>query len=253
MRWAATAVLVTVFLMATFAQRGVAEADIPFDDPGISDGSLYDPDVNIDSPSLYPEEIYQETSIPIEVGVFPRYTSRKFVDIYYSLDGGPNITLSINTYETSSGIFGKGTLDNLTDGYHTVEAYSTDTQGNIISDSVTFRVDATAPKIANLSVKNTDSGDRLLSFNVDETARWVGYSLDNQANVTVTGDVVLGDLPFGSHNVTVYANDTAGNMGASETFFFTVEPFPTIPVLAGIGITASVGVGLVVYFKKRKH
>ncbi len=31
------------------------------------------------------------------------------------------------------------------------------------------------------------------------------------------------------------------------------EPFPTILVVAGIGTTASVGVGLFVYFKKRKH
>jgi hypothetical protein len=250
-RWAvlATATLATVFLMAALAQFGVVEAN-----PGIPPGIFDDPTINIDSPRLYQGgKIYQETSIPIEVDVLPWMSARRFVDIYYSLDGGSNITLGITTYETSTGIFGRGTLDNLTDGYHTLEAYSTDTQGNIISDSITFLVDATAPKITNLSINNTDSGDRLLSFTVDSEARWVGYSLDNQANVTVTGDVVLGDLSFGSHNVTVYAEDAAGNMGASETLFFTVEPFPTIPVVAGIGITASVGVGLLVYFKKRKH
>ena len=176
--------------------------------------------------------------------------------IYYSLDGGSNITLDIITYEGSTSISGTGTIVNLTGGYHTIEAYSTDTQGRIISDSTTFLVDDIAPKITNLSVNITDSGDRLLCFTVDAVgaeASWVGYSLDNQANVTVTGDVVLGDLSFGSHNVTVYANDTVGNMGASETLFFTVEPFPIIPVVAGIGITASVGVGLLVYFKKRKQ
>jgi hypothetical protein len=136
MRWVvlATAILVIVFLTATFAQEGVAETS-----------SWYDPVISIDSPSLYPQEIYQETSIPIEISVNPRYSNRKFVDIYYRLDSGSNITLNITTYETSSGIFGKGTLDNLTDGYHVVEAYSTDTKGNTISSSTTFLVESKSP------------------------------------------------------------------------------------------------------------
>jgi len=136
-RWAVlvTAIPVIVFLVAPLAQFGAVEATSPFDDPII----------DIASPILYPGEIYQETSIPIEVRVFPRWSNREFVDIYYSLDGGSNITLGITTYETSSGIFGIGTLDNLTDGYHTVKAYSTDTQGNTISYSTTFLVDTTSP------------------------------------------------------------------------------------------------------------
>ncbi len=250
MRWAvlATAILVTVCLMVSFPQFGAVKAN---------PGPFECPTIHIDSPRLYQGgKIYREASIPIKVDVHPWWSPRKFVDIYYSLDGGSNITLAITTYETSTAISGIGTLDNLTDGYHTVEAYSTDTQGNTISDSISFLVDATPPKITDLSVNITDSSDRLLYFTVDAVdaeASWVGYSLDKKANVTVTGDVVLGDLPFGSHNVTVYANDTVGNMGASETLFFTVEPFPIIPVVAGIGTTASVGIGLLVYFKKRKR
>ena len=245
-KWAATVILVTVFLMTTLVQFGVVEAN-----PWIGLGNL-EPSINIVSPDGV--KICLETSISIEVIVNPYWSNRKFIDIYYSLDGGSNITLSITTYENSTDIYGLGTLDNLTDGYHTMEAYSTDTQGNTISNLVIFLVDTVAPEITNLSVNNTDSGDRLLSFTADEVARWVGYSLDNQENVTVFADyVVLGDLSFGSHNVTVYVADKAGNVGASETLFFTVEPFPTIPVVAGIGTIASVGVGLLVYFKKRKQ
>jgi len=152
---------------------------------------------------------------------------------------------------------GNITLSSLSEGQHMVSLYVVTKTGPhqqeySTSQKIIFYVDTMAPKVSNISVNNTDSGDRLLNFTVDEETSWVGYSLDNQANVTVTGDVVLGDLPFGSYNVTVYANDTAGNMGASETLFFTVEPFPTIPVVAGIGTTASVGIGLFVYFKKRK-
>jgi hypothetical protein len=59
---------------------------------------------------------------------------------------------------------------------------------------------------------------------------------------------------MGVHNVTVYAWDTAGNVGASETITFTVTPFPTAPVVAAsVASIAVVTAGLLVYFKKRKH
>jgi multisubunit Na+/H+ antiporter MnhC subunit len=64
----------------------------------------------------------------------------------------------------------------------------------------------------------------------------------------------------GVHNVTVYANDTYGNMGASQTIDFIVEvpevtePFPTALVATAFIASAAVAcVGLLVYFKKRKH
>lgn len=58
-----------------------------------------------------------------------------------------------------------------------------------------------------------------LTFTVNETTPWIGYSLDRQENVTITGNTTLTDLSYGIHSVTIYANDTAGNMGSSETIF----------------------------------
>ncbi|MDH5450534.1 MAG: right-handed parallel beta-helix repeat-containing protein [Candidatus Bathyarchaeota archaeon] len=55
---------------------------------------------------------------------------------------------------------------------------------------------------------------------------WIGYSLDSEANVTITGNTTLIDLSFGSHTITVHANDSSGNTGSSETVYFTVT-FPT--------------------------
>jgi len=60
-----------------------------------------------------------------------------------------------------------------------------------------------------------------LTFTVNETTPWIGYSLDKQENVTITGNTTLTDLSYGIHSVTVYANDTAGNMGSSETIYFS--------------------------------
>jgi hypothetical protein len=62
-----------------------------------------------------------------------------------------------------------------------------------------------------------------LNFTVDETTSWIGYSLNGQANVTVFGNTTLVGLLFGTYSVLIYANDTYGNMGSSETVYFTVK------------------------------
>jgi hypothetical protein len=73
-------------------------------------------------------------------------------------------------------------------------------------------------------------------------------------NMLVTWNSALSNLDVGNHNLTVYAYDFAGNIGASETIFFTVaEPFPTSLLIGSIiAVVALVCVGLLVYIKKRK-
>jgi parallel beta-helix repeat protein len=92
-----------------------------------------------------------------------------------------------------------------------------------------------------------------LIFGVDRSVNWMGYCLDGQQNVTVTGNTTLPELHSGLHNVTVYANDTYGNMGSSETVAFIIpEPFPIVPV-ATISVAVATAAGVLIYFKKRKH
>jgi len=86
----------------------------------------------------------------------------------------------------------------------------------------------------------------------------MGYSLNGEANVTVTSNITLNGLATGLHNTTVYAIDIYGTSGASEPVIFTIEqqriePFPTILVTAFVVSVAIVGMGLLLYFKKRKH
>ena len=111
--------------------------------------------------------------------------------------------------------------------------------------------------VVSLENGNYTSSNVSLAFTVNKPAVWLGYSLDGQDNVTVTGNVTLSGLSSGLHNVTVYAEDEFGNRGASETVFFTIaepEPFPVAPVAAVSLATAFVvGIGLIVYFKKRKR
>jgi hypothetical protein len=95
-----------------------------------------------------------------------------------------------------------------------------------------------------------------LSFFVDEPTPRIAYSLDEQANVTVAGNTTLTDLPVGGHNVTVYAWDVYGNVGASEPVHFAIaisDSFPTVPVVVGsTTLVAVVCAGFLIYFKKRR-
>jgi N-acetylneuraminic acid mutarotase len=105
--------------------------------------------------------------------------------------------------------------------------------------------------------KTYTSSNVSLAFTVNKPAVWMGYSLDGQENVIITGTTSIAGLTSGLHNISVYAKDSFENTGTSETTTFTIakepEPFPTTIVIAPIVSVAVVGVGLLVYFKKRKR
>ena len=85
-------------------------------------------------------------------------------------------------------------------------------------------VDTTPPAITILSPENKTytTTSIPLTFTVNETASWMGYSLDGGLNITITGNTTLTELSDGVHSLAIYANDTAGNMGASDTVYFTI-------------------------------
>lgn len=124
--------------------------------------------------------------------------------------------------------------------------------------------DDTAPEItvaspANKTYCTADAGlnfsDVALDFTADEPVFSARYMLDGGVPVEISGNTTIAELPVGAHNVTVFGFDASGNMGVSETVFFTVaepDPFPVAPfaVASTIIILASAGL---LYFKKRKH
>jgi hypothetical protein len=127
-----------------------------------------------------------------------------------------------------------------------------------VSDEVTFDVSLPQPSILSPENMIYNGSSVPLQFKIgNSSVSWIGYSLDGKANVTVTGNTTLTGLTNGEHSVTVYTNDTYGNMGASETIHFNAnvpEPFPTALIIAASAASAAIiTVGLLVYFKKRKH
>ncbi len=94
--------------------------------------------------------------------------------------------------------------------------------------SIHVSQDNIPPTIEILSPENRTypSPDVSLAYTASEPVDWVGYSLDGQANLTITGNTSLTTLPDGSHFVVVYANDTIGNMGRSGATYFSVDTLP---------------------------
>jgi hypothetical protein len=109
--------------------------------------------------------------------------------------------------------------------------------------------DIIPPAISIISLENMSYpiGNLSLTFTVSEPTSWIGYSLDGQENITVAGNTVLSELFMGAHYLTVYANDTAGNTGISETICFRIEtPLPTTLIVAAAILACVFGFGLIV-------
>jgi hypothetical protein len=114
------------------------------------------------------------------------------------------------------------------------------------------------PEIKIFPPKNEsyNSSSISLYFYVDKPILDLSYNLDGNQNVTITGNFTIANLSNGLHNVTIYATDTFGNKGASQTISFTIavpELFPVVPVAAvSVAVALTVIAGLLFYHKKHK-
>ena len=176
--------------------------------------------------------------------------------IGYSLDGQANITITENT-----------TLTGLPEGPHSLVIYAKDTAGNTaISEPFYFTVDTTLPNISFLTIENKtyDTTYIPLNFTVNEPVSEITYVLDGQANMTIIGNMTLTGLSEGSHNLTVYAKDTAENIGTSETVYFSIDQTPKLMIfgsnfpmkygyaLAGVIVVIIVAMAGYLFVKRKK-
>jgi hypothetical protein len=220
-----TAIVALIFLVELIPQMVAVEAN-PY--------NYISPYIFIESPDASPWVIYQTTSIPIEVEVLPA-PKTNLVDLSYILDGGPNVKLSITITETSATYFGKGTLGNLTNGYHTVTALSVDSKGNVLSESTKFLVNTTLifPALL-LSPNNTTyySKEIPLTYTINDPKYTVFYRLDNSRQTQLTGNTTLSGLSEGQHTITAHATDHKTDTGlySKQTANFIIDttyPTPT--------------------------
>jgi len=172
------------------------------------------PSINIVSPV---NQTYSTSSVDLNV------TSNEAVNTWeYSLDGATNQSFTPNT-----------TLTGLSDGGHTVDVYATDSSGNTGSESVSFTVDATDTTPPTSSDNWTTSGfvDKS-SATVEITASDTGGSGVEDIYYRVNGgsySVVQGSSATvtissqGNNTLEYYAEDSAGNVEATNTEFVALS------------------------------
>jgi hypothetical protein len=239
-----TSFIVIIFLMQPITQMVTVKAN-PY--------SFIKPNLSINSPSPANTEIYQTTSIPIEIIVYPGQNTTS-ADIFYILDGGPNMKLSITRYENSVACYGRGSLDNLTNGYHTLRAFSHDAQGELISDyqgnilscSMTFLVNTTfrypTLLLSPMNITYNIGEDVPLTYTIDESKYVAYYQLDNSGQTRLDGNTTLPGLSQGQHTISAHVSDQTGTY-SKQTANFTIDTInpsstaaPTVPELSWLAI-----------------
>lgn len=206
---------------------------------------------------LSPEDkIYTTSNVPLVFTV-----NKPTLWIGYQIDSGRNVTISGNTTIT------------LLDGWHNITLYAADADyNNGASETVhfsNFAVDTVPLNVTVHSLQNVTytTQDLPLNFSVGKPVSWIAYSLDGQANVTISQNTTLTGLPSGAHTLTVYAQDAIGLIEASNAINFGVADTPPeysntltpavdlamISTAVAVVAVVAAAAGLLVYFKKCKR
>jgi hypothetical protein len=206
-------------------------------------------------------------SFTLKVEVHVSTDAPAIVSISYSLDGGANVTFTNLRYTTWSPVPSPNNhniysieenISNLSDGSHTLRVYSRDANGNEMSGLKEFPIDAhyKSPLLV-LSPQNKTytTTEVPLTFVCSEEITSADYQLDGIGEGPISGNLTLAELSDGDHTITVFVWTGKGAFSQTVYLSVTSEPdyFPASLAIAASAIIVVIGIGLFVYFKKRKH
>jgi hypothetical protein len=185
---------------------------------------------------------YESSEVPL------KFVAPEASDFSYSLDGEDRVSF-----------VGNVTLRGVSDGVHSVVLYGKTVDGSdFASEPFSVWVDTGKPQITFLSLQN-DTAYRTwnvdLAFRLSEPSPEIKYTLygNNQIQTSVIdGNTSFFNLPSGSYTLILSAKDSVSNFISFQRVNFRVDnPLPMLFVVAASVII--IVVGLLVYFKKRKH
>ncbi|MCM1986141.1 PGF-pre-PGF domain-containing protein [Methanococcoides seepicolus] len=155
-------------------------------------------------------------------------TGSIFLNVSANLDVD---TWMYNINATGNHTFSPNATLSLPDGEHHLTVFANDTIGNMASVMVNFSIDTIVPTVTIELPQNTTYATNTVNLNVsaDEgVAIWM-YNVNGTGNHTFTPNITI-SLPDGDHNVTVFANDTVGNVGISMVNFTIDTTAPTVTI-----------------------
>ena len=189
------------------------------------------------------------------------------------LDGKGYRSIEVNSYLSSPFSYSRN-LTNLADEIHnlTIHTYCEgwDLEAHRFweryvpyetsSEMINFAVDALSLELTLAAPENKvyNVTDIPLTVITTKPVSWMSYSLDDGEQISFNRNMTLANMTFGSHELTIFANDTLGKLVSSETINFTIakppEPFSTaLTIAASLATVILVSAGLLLYFTKRKH
>lgn len=199
---------------------------------------LTNPDINI----TYPINNTNWTNVNLNIN-FTRSDANLF-NCWYSND----------TYLKNS--TPDSTCNNITsivwsEGLHNVTVWANDSAGNINASRISFTIDTTNPNLnITFPINKTNSSNSGLDINFtrsDANLESCWYSNDTYLkNTTLTSCTNITSIIWteAKHNVTIWVNDTYGNINKSSISFTIDETSPNINITNPISFTNSLNVNL---------
>jgi parallel beta-helix repeat protein len=239
---------------------------------GIIDEPFVISDVNMDNHPLAGEFRSFETAYSYRVNVVSNSTLEGFS--FFELNGTIRFTAQESAASQDHGFFRAsiphglmvGPYNVTVDGKSPIYAnYALYDDGdsrwiffnfqNLTSEVLVQGMDRTIPTVFVIlpESKTYDTNNVLLVFVVDDPPSWMAYSLDGQGNATIDGNITIEGVSNGTHYVTVYSRDFAGNTGASNTVYFSVNIPETPIVYWALLVVAIVAVVLLSVFILRRR
>ncbi len=143
---------------------------------------------------------------------------------WYSLNqGATNTSLANCTNLSSVGA----------EGFNRLTLYANDTNGNTSSSGMNFTVDTTKPVVTVQSPLNItyNTTNITLNFTLTDSNTQACWYVNATANVSLANCTNITFVaPEGANNITVYANDSAGNTNATQTNFTVDVSGPALSI-----------------------
>jgi hypothetical protein len=268
------AIFAVVFEIAVllFAGLNIASGSVIFKYDGSERIAAYAP--YISSPS---NQTYDSGWLMLYVTFKGLILGNVWFSMNYSLDGKENETVPLKSNYYGSIIQGHPEknywdasveLPILSNGSHCLTVYlegiwergssfGTINQTSVDNQTVYFTV--ISPIQLLMENQTYNSTEIPLNFYVNDKVSQITYNLDNQANVTTSGNTTLTGLAEGSHCISIYAPDAEGHWVNFDTATFTIikpasdanSSITPLLLTALIAIIAVASV-LLVYFRRRR-
>jgi hypothetical protein len=127
------------------------------------------------------------------------------------------------------------TITGLAEGRHTLRVTASDALGNTASTNFTWSVDFSAPRIRFARSPDRFTSSTAAAFRLSSNSDPVLFlcMLDDLPTMPCDANEILGPLPDGPHQLTVWALDAAMNRSESLSYTWDVDTIPPGLILTG--------------------